>query len=440
MTRKLLLIELNELNFDVVKKYVRAQPDLFPTFQRILSWPSRKTSSENEYKHLEPWIQWVSAHTGKTYKEHGVFRLGDIIKSDHLQIFEHVESAGFTVGAISPMNAKNNLVNPRYFIPDPWTETPADKSWWHSKISGAISQAVNDNASARLSFVTLIILLFALVKFARVKNYLNYINFLTKSISKSWYKSLFLDLFLSDLNLHLIKKHNPDFAVVFFNAGAHIQHHYFHNSPHSNSGGFSNPDWYCHSTHDPVKDMVMVYESILSDVLKNTDLEIIIATGLTQRPYKQSKFYYRLNDHDNFLRLLGQPFDSVTPLMTRDFVVHVGDDPKAIDRMADSLSELMVDDGTPLFNEVEKRGDSLFVSLTYPKEITRETHIILNNEKIFLYSMVSFVAVKNGMHDCVGFSYFTEGIAKFAPVDRAHVSNLYNCVSTYFGIQNKLVK
>jgi hypothetical protein len=125
--------------------------------------------------------------------------------------------------------------------------------------------------------------------------------------------------------------------------------------------------------------------------------------------------------------------------MTRDFVVHVGDDSQTADRMADALSDIMVDDGTPLFNEVEKRGDSIFVSLTYPKEIVQDTHIILNGEKIFLYNLVSFVAVKNGMHDSAGFSYFTGEIAKFAPADRAHISNLYNCVSRYFGIQHKVV-
>ena len=167
MKKRLLLVELNEVNFDVVKKYVADEPHLFPTFQKILSWENRKTSSEAEYDHLEPWIQWVSAHTGQTYQQHGVFRLGDMVRSDHLQIFERVESAGFSVGAISPMNAKNNLAHPKYFIPDPWTETPPDNSWWSINLSTALSQAVNDNASARLSFSTLVILLMAVIKFAK---------------------------------------------------------------------------------------------------------------------------------------------------------------------------------------------------------------------------------------------------------------------------------
>ena len=48
---------------------------------RKIFYNSIKTRSEQEYELLEPWIQWVSIYTGKTAKEHGVFRLGDIVNS-----------------------------------------------------------------------------------------------------------------------------------------------------------------------------------------------------------------------------------------------------------------------------------------------------------------------------------------------------------------------
>ena len=34
------------------------------------------TKAELIYENLEPWIQWPSVHTGKTYDEHKIFRLG----------------------------------------------------------------------------------------------------------------------------------------------------------------------------------------------------------------------------------------------------------------------------------------------------------------------------------------------------------------------------
>ena len=88
--KKLILVELNEINFDIVKKYISSGIKL-PGFEKIINDGLIETSSESEYKNLEPWIQWPSVHTGKKYDEHKVFRLGDFINSTNKQFFEIVE-------------------------------------------------------------------------------------------------------------------------------------------------------------------------------------------------------------------------------------------------------------------------------------------------------------------------------------------------------------
>ena len=158
--RKLILVELNEINFDVVKLYLNKGESL-PGFSKIIKDGIIETSSEKEYNQLEPWIQWPSIHTGKNYNEHQIFRLGDMVNSSQKQIFEVVEEAGYKVGAISPMNTKNNLKNPSYFIPDPWTATPSDNSYLNKKITKAISQAVNDNASSKITLKSMAVLIFS---------------------------------------------------------------------------------------------------------------------------------------------------------------------------------------------------------------------------------------------------------------------------------------
>lgn len=47
----------------------------------------------------------------------------------------------------------------------------------------------------------------------------------------------------------------------------------------------------------------------------------------------------------------------------------------------------------------------------------------------------TFVAIKNGMHQEEGFAFFTPGAAKFAPVDRSHVKEIYGAVMAYFGVK-----
>ena len=142
---KLILLELNEINFDYVKSYVDNGVDL-PGFDWLMSQDYRETRAEKRYELLEPWIQWPSVHTGLTFEEHKIFRLGDITKSDSKQIFEIVEEMGFRVGAISPMNAANRLKFPTYFIPDPWTKTRTSGNFVIRLLANAVSQAVNENS------------------------------------------------------------------------------------------------------------------------------------------------------------------------------------------------------------------------------------------------------------------------------------------------------
>jgi len=134
---KLILLGLNELNFDYIQYYInngslKNFKSLFENNGYI------ETTSENEYKLLEPWIQWVTVTTGKTYEEHKVFRLGDIVnRKDLNQIFEIFENKGFKVGGVSPFNVDNRLKDPAFFVPDPWTQTKSSGSWLLRKLGEA---------------------------------------------------------------------------------------------------------------------------------------------------------------------------------------------------------------------------------------------------------------------------------------------------------------
>jgi hypothetical protein len=58
----------------------------------------------------------------------------------------------------------------------------------------------------------------------------------------------------------------------------------------------------------------------------------------------------------------------------------------------------------------------------------------VGDRKLPLFPEVSFVAIKNGMHQEVGFAFFTPGIAPYAPTDKAHVAKLGMSIKDYFGL------
>ena len=430
MIKKLVLLELNEINLDAVRFYLKSGVSL-RGFKQLFENGISNTTSESKYENLEPWIQWVSVHTGKTFNEHKIFRLGDFVNSCDEQFFEKVERAGFLVGAVSPMNASNKLKNPAYFIPDPWTKTPSDGSFFSKSITEAIVQAVNDNSQSKLSYRTIFNLVLAFIALVNPARYIPMAKYALGALSKPWRKALFLDMLLYEIHKTLFIRKNPNFSTLFLNAGAHIQHHYFFNSCFVESSELKNPSWYVGSDYDPFLEMLKVYDAMLCDLLELSNTEIIVATGLSQKPYEKLKFYYRLKDHAMFLNKVGIQFADVLPRMTRDFLVSFDSEEQAL-RAEQQLNEILVNDEVKLFGEIDNRGKDIFVVLTYPKEITKETIISYSENQLSLEDLVTFVAIKNGEHQGKGFAYFSNGLSKLAPPDGSHVSKIHNTILNFF--------
>tara|TARA_A100001388_G_scaffold159362_1_gene118860 strand:- start:15538 stop:16842 length:1305 start_codon:yes stop_codon:yes gene_type:complete len=433
--KNIVLLELNEINFEAVNFYIDRGESL-PGFKKLIKQGIVNTQAESKYENLEPWVQWPSVHTGKTFEEHNVFRLGDFVNSSEEQFFEQVEKAGFSVGAISPMNAANRLENSAYFIPDPWTQTPSDDTFLSKSITEAIRQAVNDNSQSKLTFKTILSLGMAFIALVRPARYVPMIKYALNAMGKPWRKALFLDMFLYEIHKTLLQRKNPNFSTLFLNAGAHIQHHYFFNSPYVESPELKNPTWYIKKDEDPFFEMLKVYDEMLWDLHKLSNTEIIVATGLSQKPYEKLKFYYRLKDHASFLNKVGIKFNNVVPRMTRDFLVSFDsiEDSKKAEQL---LSRILVDDGVKLFEEIDNRGKDIFVVLTYPSEITDKTMISYSGNKLPLRDLVSFVAIKNGEHHSKGFAYFSKGVSKFAPPQGSHISKIHKTVLQFFEIHTE---
>ena len=401
MTKKLNLIELNEINFELVKEYFDGNPLKFPGFKRLFEMKEFKTFGEQNYEHIEPWIHWASVHTAQEYHEHKVFRLGDIVEFDGEQIFEKLENLGLRVGCVSPMNADNRLKHSAFFIPDPWTNTSSDGSTMSRWIHQALRQAVNDNAEGKMQPATLIYLLMAFLRFSKLINWSTYIKlFLNRK--RSWNKALFLDLFLSDVFIKLTRKRKSDFSTLFLNGFAHVQHHYFLASKHY-GGSLTNPSEYVGKDDDPVLDATIIYDRIIGQILSDVDGHKIIATALSQVAVDEQQIYYRLRSHDEFLNNIGLSNFEVEPRMTRDFKLTFSD--QQSENHGVDLLRSIEHAGIRLFNDVDVRDGSIFVTLTYNNPLNEKDFLEINNQLIGLQAAFVFVAIKNGHHDTNGYGF-----------------------------------
>ena len=433
MTKKLIFLQLNELNFDAVREYLELGYSL-PNFERVLKFTNIITTSEKRFDFLEPWIQWPSVHTGKSFPEHQIFRLGDSAVSCPNQIFELLESQGLKVGAISPMNAVNALCEPCYFIPDPWTETRSDGGFFSEMLTSVLRQTVNDNSKGTVTIKSKFYLAMCFVFLVRPKAYFALILKALKSRGLPWRKALFLDRFLHEIHLSWLRKHSPNFSVVFLNGAAHIQHHYLLSSKIHSTSKKLNPDWYVLGDRDPFGEMLKEYDQILGDVLAIKGSEVLIATGLTQQPVEKPVFYYRLRDHEKFLSRLGLRYVKVSPRMTRDFLIacQSREDALEVDR---KLSGIITREGVQIFAAIDNRGSDLFVTLSYGDEISAETEVLIDGEWVSFFSDVVFVAIKNGEHEGRGFAFFSGGIETCAPEEKVHVAKLFDTICEFFVVK-----
>tara|TARA_Y100000590_G_scaffold420582_1_gene523421 strand:- start:4873 stop:6165 length:1293 start_codon:yes stop_codon:yes gene_type:complete len=429
MKNNFFLIQLNEINFNIAFKYSKKY-----NFKNINKLYENKlknytTSSENNYSLLEPWIQWVSFYTGLSANDHGIYRLGDITQSNKELIFEKIENKGFHVGAICPMNAKNNLKRPKYFIPDPWTDTKSDHTYWSKLIHRLISKLVNKNANNSISFKDIIYLLLIFLKFVRLKNYFKMMSLALTSFKFKWRKAIFLDILLNEIHLYLFKKNKPDLSSIFLNAGAHIQHHYFFHSEFH-----LNPLKKIHNNllKDPLFEVLKSYDSILGDYI-NLNSSYLILTGLTQSINPNPKYYYRLKDHKNFLDLLKIKFKKILPRMSRDFVIEFdnSNDASSAEKI---LSNIFFSnfENKKLFDKIDNRGKSLFVTLTYPNKINKDDKIVVNNKLIDIFDKVVFVAIKNGIHDPRGYFFISKNLDQYFKKNELNVKDFNEVISKFF--------
>ena len=400
-------LEMNELNMGLVQDY--ADEGLLPAFSGLLRNSEMVvTRAESQFALLEPWIQWPTIYSGMTQAEHGIFRLGDIVQTNHHQIFEKAEElTGGPVVALSPMNALNRLVHPKsIFLPDPWTSTQTKAGPLLTAFAALVKRAVNDNSKRRrLSIFDALLLVVVALRYAPVSCFPAIGRAVSLGLKKSWARPLILDSLLVAVLAGLCRERKPVLATVFLNGAAHLQHHYFYTSKHY-SGPNTNPSWFVESGDDPLLEAYKVYDqsiSLVTRLLPNAT--IMMSTGLSQVPNPREVHYYRPLDHEALVQLLGVDFySSVEPRMSRDFLISfasANDLERAVKLMG--ASELQCS-GEKLL-QIDVRERSIFVKVAYHESPDQSLEFTALGKSFRFMDHFSHVTIENGVHQSKGYHF-----------------------------------
>lgn len=451
-----LFLQLNELNFPFIEEYCRKGK--LPNFRSFFDrYGYVETSSEDEHHLANPWIQWPTVHTGMDYADHGVFRLGDIMKTEHPMIYEVLENAGVSVAAMCPFNARNSVKRSAFFVPDPWTETDISGPVSLRLINDAVKQVADDYAKNKIAIGSLARLALGGSVNMKWGNLPEYVAETARyARGQKWMRAVVADRLLADAFLTQCARHKPHYATIFLNGGAHLQHHYMYSSA-AYDGPHRNPDWIVPPGADPLLDVLLCYDEFLGRAMKLADRlpggRVLLATGLHQEPHERETFYYRLEDQIDFLRRMGIAFESSYRLMTEDFVVTFATEEEAA-RAEAMILDIRTGGIDPIFYvetgdsavrtertdtqvfHTENRGKDIYVQLRpMARAMPEKVSVHRGNIAIEGFDqLVLFAQYKNTHHH--GLGYFADsGCAKGTLPARFPLRDLFDYVLSLYGLK-----
>jgi hypothetical protein len=231
--QRLILLEFNELCPHLVDWFI--DEGALPNFKRLRDASETFITHTNEDV-LEPWIQWVTVHTGVPLSEHGIKDLDEGEKLTYNTFWDGL--AEENVLLMSPMNVKFRRRNQSLFMPDPWaaSQVPsAELEPFYNFIRAAVnSHARTDRLDLKIAATAVRFLLAHGLTFETLAAAFSQLfneKFARRDVK--WRRATILDRLLWDVFAHFWRgSRRPRVGIFFSNATAHYQHKYWsHHDP-----------------------------------------------------------------------------------------------------------------------------------------------------------------------------------------------------------------
>lgn len=229
------MLEFNELSPSLIDRFM-AEGHL-PNFKRLFTESDvYVTDAEEKQEALEPWIQWVTVHTGLSFDEHGVFLLGDGPKCTKLRLWDVLSRYGFKSWICGSMNLRYEEPFDGLVLPDPWTvgaqPQPRDEFTPYLHFV-RVNVQEHTNETMRLSRSQYAEFLRYMAKHGLSPATVGYLvrQLLTERMTGKfrWRRAVALDRLQWDVFRWYLKRERPDFATFFLNSTAHFQHLHWRN-------------------------------------------------------------------------------------------------------------------------------------------------------------------------------------------------------------------
>ena len=405
---QVVLIELNELSPPLMERFISAGE--LPHFARMRRESQVFVTDAGEKPpFLEPWIQWVTVHTGLSYREHGVFHLNDGHKLAAPQLWDVVSEQGGTSWVCGSMNAAYRAGLRGMVLPDPWTTEvapshPVLNAYFRFVQRNVLEYTKDEIPLSRLDYARfgLFMARHGLSPETLIGLGLQ-LGEERQNPRARWKRAAALDLLQFDVFRHYHRKLAPTLSTFFANSTAHYQHYFWRNlEPDRFKLKPTSEDQAEH------KDAILFgyrrMDALLGRFIElaGPDTTIVFCTALSQQPYllyedDGGKLCYRPRDFPRFLAAAGvDGYADVQPVMTQNFHLRFPDAARA-EAAAVRLRALTV--AGEAMMAVNPDGDSLNVGCRLHGKVAAEALIEGGASALRFHDLFYLIdGIKSGMH------------------------------------------
>lgn len=403
----LIVLEFNELTPALIDRFIASGH--LPNFAKFRS-ESRvyTTAAEESAPYLDPWIQWVTVHSGLSYREHGVFHLNEGHKLATKRIWDVLSAHGMRSLVCGSMNVRYDQGTLAVVIPDAWcTHVPPTPDSLNSYFS-FVQRHVLEYTSERVPL--------------SVRDHLEFMGFMARHglttatcarvlrqlieerfTDARWKRAVLLDMMQFDVFAHFYRKTQPAFSTFFLNSTAHYQHAYWEAmEPEIFEREGDSRQLQQH------KDAILFGYSQMDKLLgrffalAGDSAVLVLCTALSQEPWTtyrkdRAAFCYRPTDFGQLLKLVGINCGArIAPVMAEQF--HLEFERTGDLKEAERLLGTIRLDGEQLLSIVQD-GRRLFTGCRVHTEIRDDAVLDISGRAVSFWDVFyKLPTSKTGMH------------------------------------------
>jgi hypothetical protein len=426
---RVILMEFNELSPPVMQKLM-AEGDL-PNFRRFYQESEvYMTEADEVAPNLEPWIQWVTIHSGIPYREHGIQRLGDGHKLTETNIWDEVSDQGRSVWVCGSMNINYRQPINGWVLPDPWvTQVPPypedELTPYYRFVSANVQEHTREDTALSRSEQAKFVAFMARHGISPVTAAGIVGQVLSERTSnKRWRRPVILDRVQWDLFRWHWKRAKPDLSTFFLNSTAHYQHIYWrHMDPESFEVKPDPAERAIYEDAIPYGYRQMDRMCARFMDLAGSDTTLVFLTALSQEPclkYEDigGKMMYRPEDFGRLLDAVGiGEAAKAAPVMAEEFQLDFDTEDAAREAEA-KLSALRYEGEQAL--RVERRGSNIFSGCAVSEQVAPDAvlHLDGGDRTIRFFDLFyQLDLVKSGIHHTDGMMWIRTPARRHAVFD-----------------------